>query len=453
MSRSGVPNIGVLAFADPYVPYAVRDADGKPVFVPLYEANGEWVHGSPGQIASSGLWQGVREAGGQATLRTGPGGYPQGGVVLVREWLADYVPPECASTQLFYYGSELDALLLKAWRVEELAGLLIAALRLNLPTVVAPYGGRPFDIVPYALGLAPLDKEPVKVAVEVAQAGGPRPRDLVDSFSLANALRAGLSAGAGPELFVHLAAIAREAGVVGFPQMMRVLGSESPEIFAPPDAPALLAALGDTIHDTETVTGRLKERLSERALGSPYEVPFPQSRLAFVRGRASGTGAVCRVSGAATEVSGECRVFSSEDEAVQALESGDISGGHLLVVAGCGPRGGPGLLRLDRLGFALEVAGLAEEVPVLTDGLPPAGAAGSWVSLFSPEAALGGVIGLLRDGDTLRFDLVEGRIRTGVSADDLASREPFAVPARPPFGYAARYARTALPALEGAGFG
>ncbi len=91
-------------------------------------------------------------------------------------------------------------------------------------------------------------------------------------------------------------------------------------------------------------------------------------------------------------------------------------------------------------------------VPVLTDGIPPEGAVGTWASLTMPEAALGGVIGRLRDGDPLRLDLVEGVIRTGVKADEFSRREPFTVPGSSGFGYAARYSRAALPALEGAGF-
>lgn len=73
--------------------------------------------------------------------------------------------------------------------------------------------------------------------------------------------------------------------------------------------------------------------------------------------------------------------------------------------------------------------------------------------MAAPEASEGGVIGRLRDGDFLRLDLVEGLIRTGVKADEIRGREPFVAPVRSGFGYADRYARTALPAFEGAGFG
>jgi dihydroxy-acid dehydratase len=184
----------------------------------------------------------------------------------------------------------------------------------------------------------------------------------------------------------------------------------------------------------------------------PAPPPPADSRLVFVQGRASGTEAICRTFGE-EEVSGECRVFDSRTEAAGAVEADKVAAGELLVVGGCGPRGGPGLLRLDLLAQALRESGLEEMVPVITDGLPPRDTKGTWISLFSPEAATGGVIGQLRDGDALRIDLAGGRIRTGVQADEMECREPYKIPDPDGAGYTARYARSALPSLEGAGFG
>ena len=347
-------------------------------------------------------------------------------------------------------GTDLDALLLDATRPEELAGMLLAALRLDLPTVCVPPSGTPFSAALVSLGLTPVSGEPASIAVAIAESDGPRPRALVDNFSLANALRAGVAASGGPELLVHLAATASEAGVAGFSQMIRVLAPETSE--ADPGwlrehgIPGLLASLGDALHDVPTVAGDLKASLS-----STTPPPDEDSRLVFVRARASGAGAVCRVREGVTEVVGECRVFGSEEDAVRAVHAGEIEAGAMLVVGGCGPRGGPGLLRLDALGLALREAGL--EVPVLTDGLAPEDASGFWISLFTPEAAAGGVLSRLQDGDPLRIDLAEGRIRTGVGAGEFEIRAPSEFPGRSGTGYAARYARTALPALEGAGFG
>jgi dihydroxy-acid dehydratase len=343
---------------------------------------------------------------------------------------------------------DLDALLLDAARPEDLAGMLIAALRQDLPTVCVPPPGTPFSAALAALGLTPITEEPAGTAV--AGSDGPRPRELVDNFSLANALRAGVAAGGGPELLVHLAAIARGAGVAGFSQMIRVLAPETPQAdlkwLRKYGVQGLLASLGNALHDVRTVAGNLKENL-------PPAPPPPgeHSRLVFVRARASGAEAVCRVREGVTEAAEECRVFDSEDDAVHVVRAGEVREGEMLVVGGCGPRGGPGLLRLDALGRALGEAGL--EAPILTDGLAPEDASGPWVSLFTPEAAAGGVMSRLQDGDSLRIDLVEGRIRTGVGAREFGIREPREFPDRAGTGYAARYAQTVLPSLEGAGFG
>ncbi|MBA3490644.1 MAG: dihydroxy-acid dehydratase [Rubrobacteraceae bacterium] len=391
----------------------------------------------------SGLPDAVHDAGGEPISLRLPPSIPEGGVALAREWVADLVEISCSAMGL-------DGLLFGATRPEDLAGMLIAGLRLDLPTVCAPLASQPFSASLLALGLAPGIGNPANTVVSLAGSGGLRSSELVDDFSLANALRAGVAAGGGPEILVHFAAIAREAGLAGFGQMMRVLAAEIPA--ADPHwlreygVPGLLASLGEALHDVPTVAGNLKENLPS-ALPAPGEY----SRLILVRARASGAESVCRVREGVTEAAGECRVFGSENEAVSSVRSGEIGVGTMLVVGGCGPRGGPGLLRLDALGRSLEEAGL--EVPVLTDGLAPEDAAGTWVSLFTPEAAAGGVIGLLRDGDTLRIDLAEGRIRTGIGAKELESREPAEFPDRADTAYAARYARAALPALEGAGFG
>jgi len=329
-----------------------------------------------------------------------------------------------------------------------LAGLLLAALRLDLPTVVSPVGGGPFDALAYALGLAPLASDAAEVVVELASEEGPCPRELIDDFSFSNALRAGVAGGGGPELLVHLAALAREAGVGGFDQMVRVLAPETPEAdpewFRQYGVRGLLSSLGDALHDVPTVTGNLKENL-------PFVPPAPgeHSRLVFIRARASGAEAVCRVRKGVTEAAGKCRVYGSEEEAVSGVRRGEVGEGTMLVVGGCGPRGGPGLIRLDALGRTLREANI--EVPVLTDGLAPEDAVGEWISLFTPEAAAGAVLSLLRDADTLRIDLAEGRIRT--RAGGFETRDPGEFRTGAGAGYAARYARTALPALEGAGFG
>jgi dihydroxy-acid dehydratase len=385
----------------------------------------------------------VSAAGAEPAPLRLPTARPPGGVALAREWMADATEVSCAE-------ADLDALLLASESPEELFGMLLAAARLDLPTVCVPPPDTPLAAAVAALGLVPISGDAAGIAKELASSGGPRPGELLDNFSLANALRAGVAAGGGPELFVHLSALAREAGVVGFSQMIRVLAPETPA--SDPawtrenGAPALLASLGDGLHDVPTVAGRLKEGLPS-APGEPKE----HHRLVLVRARASGAEVVCRVPAGAPDVAGECRVFGSEAAAVRAVRAEEVSDETILVVNGCGPRGGAGLLRLDALGAALREREL--QTPVVTDGLPPADAVGTWACVFTPEAAMGGVIGRLRDGDTLRLDLEGGHVRAGIKAGDLQAREPFEAAGRDGAGYAARYGRSALPALEGAGFG
>lgn len=390
----------------------------------------------------SGLPDAVYEAGGEPISMRLPVSRP-GGVALAREWISDLTTVSCATERL-------DALLIPPGEPEETFGLILAALRLNLPTVCAPPSNAPLHSSLAALGLSPLAEPPSDTAVTIAKEGGPPVRDLVENFSLANAVRVAAATGAGSETLVHLSAVAREAGVVGFSRMIRVLAPETstvpPEWLHKHGTAGLLAHLGDELHGVPTVAGRLKETLT-----TPPTAPEEHSRIVFARGRSSGAEAVCRVGVDLTEVAGECRVFDSEDAAARAVAAGEIGPDVLLVVRGCGARGGPGLLRLDALGGALREAGLA--VPVLTDGAAPEDAPGTWAALFAPEAAMGGVIGRLRDGDSLRLDFTEGRIRTAIGAKDLASREPFEAHSLSGAGYEARYARLALPALEGAGFG
>lgn len=402
-----------------------------------------------GVPATTDLADSLREAGAEPVPVDLPVGRPEGGVALAREWVADAAEISCAV-------HHLDGLLLAASEPEDLAGLVLAALRLDLPAVVAPNGDAHLSTALVALGLSPVEGDPVSTAVEAASNNGPRPRNLVDDFSLVNALRAGLSLGGGPELLVHLSAIAAEAESSGFPQTLRVITPETRQLvepesgwFAEHGTAGLLARLGDALNDTGTVSGRLREVMPP----APPEPPrLIGTHLTFVEARSSGAVALCWVRESEAEISGECRVCHSESSAVEMVEGGSLDTPCLLVVYGCGPRGGPGLSRLDRLARVLEEEGLAGSVTVITDGLPPRSASGSWISLFSPEAATGGVIGLLRDGDTLRISLDEGRIRTGVPAREFEEREFQEFPDHTGTGYAERYARNARPALEGAGF-
>lgn len=399
-----------------------------------------------------GLSDRVRDAGGEPVPLAVFGTRPEGGVALAREWFAD-------RAEVAIPAARLDALLAVTGRPEEVSALLLASLRTELPLVFVSRPSDPFSAAVAALGLAPLFGEAVEAAVEVARAGGPEFGKLTESFSFANALRASLSLRGGPETVLHLMALSREAVLPGFSRMLRVLAPEIPAVTDPGSrwfeehgVPGLLSYLGDDLHETRSITGGIKEGLPP-APEAPDEDAGPSP--VFVKGRASSTEGLCLPRGTVEDgkVSGECRTFTSEDAAVRAVARGDVEPGHLVVLGGCGPRGAPGVRRLWRLEEAMLEAGLGGEVPVFTDGLAPDAVRGSWVSLVSPEAAARGVIGRLRDGDALSIYLEEGRIRAGVPVTEVRSRDHYVVRGRKKTGYAARYASSALAALEGAGFG
>lgn len=412
----------------------------------------------------------MREAGGEPVGLPEPPVPRDWGVVLVREWIAD-------TAHLWLVSIGAESLLIPDGPPERLAGLVAAALRAEIPAVLnaplgGPFGGEPspFSACLASLGLVPFSAEepgsPAQTVVDLGNAGKPTARRLVSSFSLANALRAGLSIGGGPETVLHLAALGREAGVTGCARMLRVLIPETPVLAEPSSSwfrnrgvPGLLAHISGDLHHAPTVSGRIKTSLpdvSEDSDEDPDEEAgeYEGAQLVLVEGRASATEVLCRKMPEAEEVRGECRVFWSEKEAVSAVENGAIEEGQILVTGGCGSRGAPGLWRLDRLSEALRESGL-DGIPVFTDGLMPDGARGVWASLVWPEAAGGGVLARLRDGDGLRLDLVEERIRVNVGAEEMEDRAPGARFGRRggEMGYAARYVAAHVGPLEGGGFG
>lgn len=394
----------------------------------------------------------ISEAGGEVVHLSMPEYFGEWGVALVREWISDRL-----EISLPFLG--VDALAFEADFPEEEAGIVVAAVRLGVPAVRLTPPDGPFSAAVAALGLSTFGEDPAGVAVNLAREAKPDARSLADNFAFANALRVGLTVGGGPETMVHLAAIAKEAGVVGFDQMLRVLAPETPaatsvfsEWFEQNGLPGVLHLLGDDLHDTRTVSGTLKG-FAKTPESEPVGDDTSGERLAtsFVKARTSGAEAVCLAPEGLSGVEGFCRVFDSELEAVEAVVRGDVEVSGMLVVRGCGPRGAPGLRRLDELAHAIEEAGLYE-VSVLTDGLAPEEAPGTWISLFSPEAASRGIVSRLEDGDFLRFDLEDGRVLTSVGSKEFARRKRFKPSTPETSAYAARYAKTAAPALEGATF-
>lgn len=399
-------------------------------------------------------------APGIETVAVGVPFRPDGwGVALAREWVADRLEMELLA-------DTPEAIVFEAGAPAEIAGIITAAVRLNVLAVCVAPPDDVFTAAVAALGFTPLDETADIPEIVLGGVGerGLRARRMVDSFSLANALRVALVLGGGSETLVHLAAIGREAEVVGFPRMSRVLAPETPSVTNPGSAwyrenalPGVLHHLGDSLRDARTVSGTLRSHARE-----PEEEPGDEAfSCDFVKARTSGAEVICRVPVGTEEISGRCRVFDSEKTAIEGLAK--VSEENLenpqedplvFVVRGCGPGGDPGMRVLGELANSIATLGLTERVSVLTDGLVPDGASGSWASMFSPEAAAGGVIGRLINDDLLKVNLAEGRILTSVTGEDLSFRRSFRKSSQKSLpAYAKRYAKNNLPAIEGASFG
>lgn len=211
-----------------------------------------------------------------------------------------------------------------------------------------------------------------------------------------------------------------------------------------------------------TVTGRtLAENLSEtgtyiagQEIVRPLSRPLrKQSHLVVLYGNLAPEGAVAKISGQEGEAfSGSARVFEGEERATAAILAGRVRAGDVVVIRNEGPVGGPGMREMLSPTAAIVGRGLADQVALITDGRFSGGSHGFVVGHIAPEAAVGGPIGLLRNGDRIAIDALRRQIRVELSAAQLRRRRAVWKP-RKPFatgGVLAKYARLVGSASTGA---
>jgi dihydroxy-acid dehydratase len=225
--------------------------------------------------------------------------------------------------------------------------------------------------------------------------------------------------------------------------------------------PALLHLLGDTIHATPHVNGqdlltiaRSARPRGEDVLRNPAAPLRPEGGIAVLRGNLAPEGAVVKQSAVSLEMMrfrGTARVFELEEEAQHAILSGTIREGDVVVVRNEGPKGGPGMREMLAPTSAIVGMGLTR-VALLTDGRFSGGTRGPCIGHVSPEAAQGGPLGLVRDGDTIEVDIPERRLHWCVDESEAARRRETWKPLPPKIshGYLARYARLVTSAHTGA---
>ena len=317
-------------------------------------------------------------------------------------------------------------------------------------------------------------------AVEMARAEGPRPRDLVTLASIDNAFALDMAMGGSSNTVLHTLAIAREAGVAYDLDRINAISQKCPNVckVAPSCAyhmedvdaaggiPAILkrvAAIPGLIDATcPTVSGQtlgeiiaaaqVKDDQVIRTLDSAYS---KDGGLSILRGNLAEQGAVVKKAGVAPTMhtfEGAAICFDSQEDACDGILAGRVKPGHVVVIRYEGPRGGPGMQEMLAPPSYIMGAGLGESVALITDGRFSGGTRGACIGHVSPEAAEGGLIGLLQDGDRIRIDIPNRSLEALLDAAEIARRRA-AAPAWKPrdiTGWLRRYATQVGNASSGA---
>ena len=196
--------------------------------------------------------------------------------------------------------------------------------------------------------------------------------------------------------------------------------------------------------------------LDERVI-RPLSAPYSKTGgLAILKGNLAKEGAVVKKSAvdpAMLRHSGPARVFDSEEAAMEAISTGRIVKGDVVVIRYEGPKGGPGMREMLSPTSAIVGAGLGADVALITDGRFSGATRGAAIGHVCPEAAAGGAIGVVREGDIIDIDIEGGRIDLRVSEEELAARlKAFSPLEKPVDGYLKRYRAQVTSASRGATF-
>jgi dihydroxy-acid dehydratase len=307
-----------------------------------------------------------------------------------------------------------------------------------------------------------------------------RPRAVMTERAFMNALALDMALGCSTNTALHLPAIAHEAGIKLDLDILNKVSAVTPnlcklapagttvieELYAAGGIPAVFKELTKkNLVDTRapTIYGTLADALVKaenldtniiRPLENPYSVT---GGLAALKGNLAPAGCVVKRSAVAPSMlkhEGPARIFNAEEEAFDAIMGGKIKAGDVIVIRYEGPRGGPGMKEMLAPTGALSGMGLDDKVALITDGRFSGATRGAAIGHVSPEAADGGVIGLLEEGDVIAIDIEERTINVKLSEEELAKRRQTWKPLPPKVttGYLARYARLVDSAASGAIF-
>lgn len=305
-----------------------------------------------------------------------------------------------------------------------------------------------------------------------------RPRDIVTLKALENAATVVSATGGSTNAALHLPAIAHEAGIKFDLFDVAAIFEKTPyiadlkpggkyvakDMFEAGGIPLLMKTLLDHgyLHgDCLTVTGRsLAENMEHVAWNDSQDVVRPANRpitktggVVGLKGNLAPEGAIVKVAGMSDlQFSGPARCFDSEEECFEAVTHRDYREGEVLVIRYEGPRGGPGMREMLSTTAALYGQGMGGKVALITDGRFSGATRGFCIGHVGPEAAVGGPIGLIRNGDMISIDAVNGTIEVALSDAELAARAKDWKARRTDYQSGAiwKYAQTVGPARDGA---
>lgn len=306
-----------------------------------------------------------------------------------------------------------------------------------------------------------------------------RPRDIMTKEAFMNALTMDMALGCSTNSMLHLPAIAHEAGVELNVDIANEISAKTPNLchLAPAghtymedlnEAGGIYAVMNEISKkgllnlDCMTVTGKtvgenIRDCVNKNPeIIRPVENPYSQTGgIAILRGNLAPDSAVVKRSAVAPEMlkhEGPARVFDCEEDAIAAIKGGKIVAGDVVVIRYEGPKGGPGMREMLNPTSAIAGMGLGSTVALITDGRFSGASRGASIGHASPEAAVGGPIALVEEGDIIFIDIDNHQLNMLVSDEELAARKAKWQPREPKVttGYLARYASLVTSADKGA---
>lgn len=306
-----------------------------------------------------------------------------------------------------------------------------------------------------------------------------RPLDIMTEKSFMNALTVDMALGCSTNTMLHLPAIAKEAGVKLNLDIANEISAKTPNLchLAPAghtymedlnEAGGVYAVMNELTKlnllntDLITATGKtvaeniegceIKDTDIIRPITNPYSTT---GGIAVLKGNLAPDGCVVKRSAVAPEMlqhKGSARVFDCEEDAIEAIHAGNIKPGDVVVIRYEGPKGGPGMREMLNPTSAIMGSGLGHCVALITDGRFSGATRGAAIGHISPEAAVGGPIALVEEGDTIEIDINANTINLLISDEEFAKRKAEWKPRQPKIttGYLARYAKLVTSGAQGA---